>query len=152
SDPLGILATPFAVVQHTSQAGDNEAILALIAAHQAELVLVGLPVSLDGHVHAQARRVQAFVERLRALTSVRVETIDERLSTVEAERRMREAGASSAQRRASRDAAAAAILLQSYLDRRRTVSDSQSAAVPAPRPARRPRGRDVARSRRKNIR
>ena len=116
SDPTGILASPVAVLQRTGLKRDLDELLRLVREHEAERILVGMPVSLDGVAREQAQLVQRFCDQLADLAPVPVVTWDERLSTVEAERRMREAGASAEKRRAQRDAVAAAILLQSYLE------------------------------------
>ena len=118
SDPLGVIATPLAVVERGG-ARDYERLPALAQEHEAERILVGMPVSMDGAARMQARAVQRFVDDLAAMSPLPVETLDERLTTVEAERRMMEAGASASKRRAERDSAAAAVLLQAYLESRR---------------------------------
>ena len=79
-------------------------------------VIVGLPRNMDGSYGPQAQKVSQFVENLRAKISVPVETWDERLTTVAAERAMLEGDLSRAQRKARRDKIAAQILLQGYLD------------------------------------
>ncbi|MEO7001625.1 MAG: Holliday junction resolvase RuvX, partial [Ktedonobacterales bacterium] len=83
---------------------------------EAELVVVGLPVSLDGRLHDQARNVQSFGERLRKRLGVPLVYADETLTTVRAEELLREAGVRPEQLRERIDAAAAAIILQDYLD------------------------------------
>ena len=118
SDPLGVIATPLTVVERGG-GGDYERLIALAQEHEAERILVGMPVSMDGAARMQARAVQRFVDALAERSPLPVETLDERLTTVEAERRMMEAGASASKRRAERDAAAAAVLLQAYLESRR---------------------------------
>ena len=81
-------------------------------------VVVGLPRNMDGSYGPQAKKVLEFVECLRAQTSVSVETWDERLTTVAAERVMLEGDLSRAQRKVRRDKIAAQMLLQGYLDAR----------------------------------
>ena len=107
------------MVERGGGAGDYERLIALAQEHEAERILVGMPVSMDGAARMQARAVQRFVDALAERSPLPVETLDERLTTVEAERRMMEAGASASKRRAERDAAAAAVLLQAYLESRR---------------------------------
>lgn len=119
SDPLGVIATPLTVVERGGGVRDFERLIALAEEHEAERILVGMPVSMDGAARMQARAVQRFVDELAERSPLPVETLDERLTTVEAERRMMEAGASASKRRAERDAAAAAVLLQAYLESRR---------------------------------
>ena len=82
-------------------------------------VVVGRPVGLSGRSGPAVETQQLFVDRLRALTKVPVEEFDERLTTVAAERRLREGGASAARRKEIKDAVAAQLMLQDYLDARR---------------------------------
>jgi putative Holliday junction resolvase len=105
SDPTGTIARPLGVVEPP----EPQAVAELVAEHEAELVVVGLPVSLSGVEGAQAAEARAFGEALDAILDVPVETYDERLTTRLAERSAR-AGASSPP-----DALAAAHLLESYL-------------------------------------
>lgn len=115
-DPMGIIASPLSVYTRSGTSLDLEAILRIAREQGAEQILVGMPISMDGTAREQAFRVQRFVDALREKTTLPIITTDERLSTVEAERRMREMGLSAEKRKALRDAAAAAVLLQSHLD------------------------------------
>lgn len=117
SDSDGRLATPYEVVTRSGdRRRDHARITALVAEAEAEIVVVGLPLSLDGTVGAAAEGVQTEVAELRRLLPVSVETWDERLSTVEAERRLRSAGLRGKQRRRVVDQVAATVILQSWLD------------------------------------
>jgi putative Holliday junction resolvase len=80
-------------------------------------IVVGLPVGLDGTPHTQTRATQRFVAALRARTPIPIETADERLTSREAESRLAVRQRDWRQRKADLDAAAAAIVLQEYLDR-----------------------------------
>lgn len=84
-----------------------------------ESIVVGLPMMLNGSIGIQAEKVMRFVEELRKATNLPVIMWDERLSTVEADKAMIEAGINSRRRRVLRDKVAAVIILQSYLDSRR---------------------------------
>jgi len=79
-------------------------------------VVVGLPLSLDGSVGPAAEKALAEVEKLGATLSVPVETYDERLTTVTAERMMTDAGLDSRRQRKVVDKIAAAVMLQAWLD------------------------------------
>ena len=81
-----------------------------------ERVLVGMPLTVRGQKGRQAQEVEKFCEALRGGMDLEVATWDERYSTVEAESRLREAGRKPSRDRGRADAAAAAIILQSYLD------------------------------------
>jgi len=105
------------------QGNPIEAVAALVQEQRAGKVIVGLPISLDGSLGPQARQVQAFVEALAVRLSLPVETWDERLSSVEADRRLRHQGrrpwrGTKGKAKAAVDALAAAIILQAYLDSR----------------------------------
>ena len=119
SDELGLLAAPLQVVR--VRGGRELAELAALARERAvELVVVGLPTSLNGTEGPQALAVRAYVERLAPyLGAIPVEFADERFTTAEAERLMIDRRISREERRARIDAAAAAIMLQAYLDARR---------------------------------
>ncbi len=117
SDPLGLIATPIMVLDRKNAQRDANEIVRIAGEQGADTILVGMPYSMDGSTGTQAQRVQRFIDALSALTELPVLAWDERLSTVEAERRMRETGVPSVKRRQRIDAVAAAVILQSYLDR-----------------------------------
>lgn len=126
SDPLGILASPLTRVERTSDEAAVKAIADLVGKHEARVVVAGLPYSLDGKTGPQAVRVQGFLARLAQSLNVPVHTSDERLSTVVATQGMIEAGRSRQSRKGTIDAAAAAVILQWYLDGlRREQAESQ---------------------------
>ncbi len=120
SDPTGSVATPHRVLERSGDpAADRRTITAIAREADADRIVVGLPLSLSGEAGPAARAVLEEVEALRAEAGagMRVETHDERLSTVSAERGLREAGVPGRRRREMVDAVAATIMLQSYLDR-----------------------------------
>lgn len=117
SDPLRITAQPHASLD----AADPELvdrIAELVAEFDVDLVVIGLPVSLDGSEGPAAALARGFAEAVAAAVDVPVELHDERFSSVTAERAMIEMGARRAERKAARDRVAAAVFLQSYLDGR----------------------------------
>ncbi len=139
SDDSGVLASPYTTLRVSRDEQQTwQAIQRLVEETEAEGVIVGLPISLDGQIHAQGQHVQSFAERLRSHITVPLSFWDERLSTVEAgrllaERNQEEVGRK-VQRRTGRqhartkrrkpsqeiDALAAAVILQEYLDHRRS--------------------------------
>jgi putative holliday junction resolvase len=119
SDPTGTLASPRGVIRRRSTTVAYEAIARAVAETGAEQVVIGLPISLDGTLHAQARAVQAFGERLGRRLHIPVAYWDERLTTVAAAEALRAAGVRPDRIRERIDAAAAAIILQEYLDHQR---------------------------------
>jgi putative holliday junction resolvase len=123
SDPLGMLARPLLVLEHKDNESDIAEILALIKQYSVEIIIVGLPRSLNGSIGSQAVKVQDFVETLKQNTSLPVYLRDERLSTVSARRMLSEGGAKKSKtKKAEYDAAAAAIILQGYLDELKFLS------------------------------
>jgi putative Holliday junction resolvase len=107
-DPSGTIVTPLGVLEPA----EPSRVAALAAEQRAEMIVLGLPVSLDGTEGEQAGVVRGFVAELAELTELPVETYDERLTT-----RLAEASARSGAR-APADALAAAHLLESYLQGR----------------------------------
>ncbi|HSD49347.1 MAG TPA: Holliday junction resolvase RuvX [Actinomycetota bacterium] len=115
SDPGRRLAVPLGTI-HTGAPTDLKAVASLVREHDVALVVVGHPLLLSGEAGDRARHAEAFVDALRSVLSVPVALQDERLSTVEADRALREAGASGRRRRAVVDRSAATVILQAYLD------------------------------------
>ena len=115
SDADRRLALPLGTV-HTGAPSDLRAIASLVREHEVTLVVVGHPLLLSGKAGARARHAEAFAEALGGFLGMPVVLHDERLTTVEADRALREAGASGRDRRRVVDRSAAAILLQAYLD------------------------------------
>jgi putative holliday junction resolvase len=121
SDPDGRVATPHSVIERSGDVvADHRTILAHAREAGASRVVVGLPLSLSGNAGPAAKAVLGEVDALRALAGgeITVETHDERLTTVIAERGLQAANAPRRARRQAVDAAAAAVMLQSYLEAR----------------------------------
>jgi putative Holliday junction resolvase len=120
SDSDGRVATPIEVVARSgSVANDHRRIAALVTEWEAEIVVVGLPLSLDGSVGPAAQGVLDEIATLERAVAVPVTTYDERLTTVTADRSLMELGQRSHERRRVVDMVAAAVLLQGWLDRER---------------------------------
>jgi putative Holliday junction resolvase len=138
-DASEALASPHSVIRRTSNAAAFAAVARIVAELGAELVVVGLPVSLDGALHGQARSVQSFAEKLRRRLPVPLVYADETLSTWRAEELLRASGVRPERIRERIDAAAATVILQEYLDAQRqvaaapdtTLRDDTTAAPPA---------------------
>jgi putative Holliday junction resolvase len=122
SDPLGFSVRPLRVLPRKNQRNDIEEVLHTAAQEQAEGLVVGLPLSLDGTLGPQAERVERFRSALQAASPLPVFSWDERFTTAEADRLMLEAGLPAAKRRALRDAAAAAVILRAFLDAHRATA------------------------------
>jgi putative Holliday junction resolvase len=119
SDESATIASPRETLERRGNRKDIAHLLDLARREAVTCILVGMPYSLDGSKGPQALKVSRFATALAAETQIPVSTWDERFTTVDAEMALREAKASSSERRAKIDRAAAAILLQSYLDARR---------------------------------
>ena len=119
SDPQRRMAVPIGTVRVGQPPGELRAIAALVTEHDVVQVVVGHPLSMSGGAGSRATHAESFVEALRATLSVPVALQDERLSTVQAERSLREAGVRARDRRAVVDRTAAAVILQAWLDVRR---------------------------------
>ena len=116
SDPGEVLASPLATITREDNQKAVDAIIRLIEQHDVQQVVIGLPYSLDGSIGGQANKVMDFAEKISKCTRAKIEIWDERLSTVAAERLLREAGTKRAKKKAQLDSAAAAFILQGYLD------------------------------------
>jgi len=117
SDPGEILASPYTIIERDIEEQGFEAIVDIIIQKDVGKVIVGLPRLMDGTIGQQATKVEAFVERLRSQTQAPIELRDERLSTLSA-RRLVQDSSRKTKRKTRYDAAAAAIILQAYLDER----------------------------------
>jgi putative Holliday junction resolvase len=118
SDPGEILASPFTIIERNDEEHDIAAIIDIITQDEIGKIIVGLPRSMAGTIGHQATRVEAFVERLRNHTEIPIEFQDERLSTVSARQLMQSTGRK-AKKEPRYDAAAAAVILQDYLEAQR---------------------------------
>lgn len=115
-DPLGILASPLTIIDRQDESVVVEAIVRIIDQKGVELIIVGLPLTMDGGIGAQAEKVNTFAHTLRNSTKVPMEFIDERLSTFLAKQLIREAGSRKRRGKKPDDAIAAAVILQRYLE------------------------------------
>jgi putative Holliday junction resolvase len=116
-DSAGTLATPYEVVGRSGdRARDHGEIRRLAEEAGAEVLVVGLPLSLDGSTGPAARLVLDEVGELRSSVGLPVVTWDERLSTAEAHQRLRAAGVGGRKGRQVVDQVAATVILQSWLD------------------------------------
>ena len=112
-DPLGILASPLTIV--TRHGGEEyDALSKIIADNAVERIVIGLPLAMDGGEGSQAAKTREFAEELARRTDLPLVFQDERLTTVEAQRMVREARKTTRTERY--DAAAAALILQDYLN------------------------------------
>ncbi len=117
SDPLGITATPLLAIDRKRVRDAVAAVLDLAREHEVSGIVVGFPLTLSGEAAHQAAKVKDFVRVLESRTELPVVAVDERFSTQEAERLLRSAGRRARSRdKGAVDSAAAAVILQTYLD------------------------------------
>jgi putative Holliday junction resolvase len=118
SDELGVTAQGLETLERTNIREDLARISQLAAERSVSLILMGNPLHMSGREGRQAEYARDFGERLRAASGIPVEFWDERLTTVAAQRVLRESGISIEKRAKAVDRLAAVILLESYLDSR----------------------------------
>jgi len=114
SDPLGILASPLAIINRDNEQAAIEKIVSIVRQHEVGRVIAGLPLNMDGSLGEQAEKTMSFVGALSRHIEVPTEYRDERLTTVSARELIQ--GVRKTNRNTRYDAAAAALILQSYLD------------------------------------
>jgi putative pre-16S rRNA nuclease len=115
SDPERIIASPTTIITRDEDNKAIDDILQFVNKYDIKVIIVGMPYSLDGSPGQQAGKVNEFVAQLSKKTSANIELRDERLSTIGAGRLLRQAGNKKA-KKSPRDDAAAAFILQGYLD------------------------------------
>ncbi len=116
SDASLRVALPLSTLPSTEVTGNAQSFRRLLEDHAVERFIVGLPVSLDGTEHAQAARIRNQAELLETLYHLPVEYVDERLSSAEAKRLLRQMGYSEREMRGKTDKIAACLFLQTWLD------------------------------------
>lgn len=115
-DVDGILASPLCVLQ-TQDRGFLQSIAELIQEHQPIAIYVGDPINMSGASGRSTEKVKAFVEELKSISSVEITLVDERLSTVSAQKKLKDAGVSMRSSKALIDAMAAVAILEAGLAR-----------------------------------
>jgi putative pre-16S rRNA nuclease len=124
SDTAGEIAFPAGTLERRGGARDLAALRELAAERGVERLVVGLPLHLDGRAGTGARAAERFAAALGEATGLPVETLDERWTTREAERSLRERGRGRARhRRGDVDTVAATLLLRTWLERRRSAEE-----------------------------
>ncbi|HHT9130173.1 MAG TPA: Holliday junction resolvase RuvX [Candidatus Brocadiaceae bacterium] len=117
SDPLGITAQGLPTIERTNIQEDLQKILNIIREKEVGEIVVGLPKHMNNSLGEKAQEVLAFVDLLKKHSNLPVSTIDERLSTVRAQRALLEGNLSRKKRKDRVDMIAAQLILQDYLDR-----------------------------------
>lgn len=118
TDSLKMTAQPFTTLAYTNTKNIIASIQKIAADEEVEKIIVGLPLNMNGSMSSSTRTVQTFAKELSHAVSIPVETWDERLTTVEAERvLLDEAGLSARKRKKLRDKLAACFILRSYMEK-----------------------------------
>lgn len=117
-DGLGMLATELTTVYRTSFKKDVEAFQKLVKEREANLLVVGLPYTMNGDIGFQAKQVMEYAKRLGKALNLPLEFVDERLTSFEAEEQLKSSKKYSSRDKGSIDRRAAAIILQQWLDGR----------------------------------
>jgi len=125
-DPDGIICTPLDAITRVDVAEDIASIAERARREGAERIVAGLPLTMAGRRGTQAQAVLRFCSELRKRSDLEVETWDERLTTVEAEARLREAGVHPSRERGRVDSAAAALILEAYLAARKSREETRT--------------------------
>jgi len=125
SNSEGTMAMPYEVIVRTDMQRDHRRVRDLLEEAEAEIVVVGLPLSLDGTDGPMARKYREEATDLEAAIGVPVELWDERFTTVTAERQLMSSELNVRQRRAVVDKVAASVMLQAWLDSRCTETGAR---------------------------
>jgi putative holliday junction resolvase len=120
SDELGITAQGLESLQRTNLRQDLAALAKLVSDRNVTLIVIGNPLHMSGREGRGSEQAREFGARLQAATGVPMHLWDERLTTVEAQRVLRESGASIEKRAKAVDRLSAVILLESFLDSRQS--------------------------------
>ena len=119
-DRLGLLATGLTTIHRTSFQRDVEQIQEIIQTRGITILVVGLPYQMDGQIGFQAKQVQKFSQRLSQILHLPIDYVDERLTSVEAEQQLKAQKRFSTYNKGLIDQQAAQIILQQWLDQRRS--------------------------------
>ncbi len=118
-DGTGLIATGLTTIERRSFVQDVAQFRELVDERQVQVLVVGLPYTMQGEEGRQAKEVRRFARRLEAALQIPIEYVDERLTSVQAEQMMLAEGRSPSRQKALIDRKAAAIILQQWLDARR---------------------------------
>ena len=130
SDALGVAAHPLCTLTRKNRQVDLIAISDLVSIHKVECIVIGLPISLDGSIGTQAKKIQKFAQRLEQVIDIPIKFQDERFTTAEAEDILRELNKDTKTEKELIDEVAAVIILTDYLNSEREISnDVQSPIV-----------------------
>jgi putative holliday junction resolvase len=121
-DGTGLIATGLTTIERQSFLQDLSRFQDLVVERQVQMLVVGLPYLMDGSIGSQAKQTQKFAQRLSAALQLPMEYVDERLTSIEAEQLLIAENRSLSQHKSLIDRKAAAIILQQWLDERRSIA------------------------------
>lgn len=128
-DGTGLIATGITTIERRSFAQDVEQLRQIVENRQVQVLVIGLPYSMDGSLGFQARHVQKLAKRLSKSLNLPMEYVDERLTSFQAEQMLIAENRSPSRHKALIDRKAAALILQQWLDQRRAQSHSSPVAI-----------------------
>ena len=118
-DGTGLIATGITTIKRTSFQQDIAQLQVIVEDRQVQILVVGLPYSMNGSIGFQAKEVQKYAQRLSQALELPIEYVDERLTSVQAEEMLKAGNISPSQNKGLIDRKAAALILQQWLDERR---------------------------------
>ena len=121
-DGTGLIATGLTTIKRTSLANDLEQLKQLVDEREAQVLVVGLPYTMNGTLGFQARHVQKWANRVAEALQLPIEYVDERLTSLEAQEQLKSQKRFNARDKGLIDRRAAAIILQQWLDQRRYLA------------------------------
>ncbi len=115
TDPMQIIASPFSVIDRKISKDIFIEILDIVNDYSIQTIVIGMPITLKGRDSHQTKSVKEFIVQLSSHTDINIETIDERLSSVSAEKELIKKGVKTGHNKGEIDKTAATIILQEYL-------------------------------------
>lgn len=128
-DGLGLIATGLTTIRRTSFQEDIKQLKTLVEERDVQVLVIGLPYTMQGEVGHQARQVNKFAQRVAKALDLPLEFIDERLTSYEAEEQIKASKLSPSRNKALIDRKAAAIILQQWLDQKRRGVESETLSL-----------------------
>jgi putative Holliday junction resolvase len=119
-DGTGLIATPYTTIERSTLTADLVQFREIVKERAAEILVAGLPYTMAGEVGNQAKQTQRYATRLATALELPLEYVDERCTSIEAEEQLKAAGKFSTRDKGAIDSRAAAIILQQWLDTRRS--------------------------------
>lgn len=120
-DGTGLIASGITTIKRTSFVEDLAQLRGIVQEREVQVLVIGLPYSLEGNLGFQAKKVQNYAKRVAAALDLPVEYVDERLTSVQAEEMLKAEGVSPSRNKGLIDRKAASLILQQWLDLRRKI-------------------------------